>query len=147
MLLCTDGSEAADHALRAGLALLAPADRVVVLTTVEEPAVVLPYDASGLAGAAMSAQQITDLQDELVKAGQEVVDRVATGLGLESAERKVVIGDPARAIVDHANEIGATVIVMGSRGHGGFRRAVLGSVSDHVIRHAPCPVLVTGHDA
>jgi nucleotide-binding universal stress UspA family protein len=34
--------------------------------------------------------------------------------------------------------------VVGTSGHGGLRRAVMGSTSDHVIRHAPCPVLVQG---
>ncbi len=41
-----------------------------------------------------------------------------------------------------AEEIGAGLIVMGSRGLGGIRRALMGSVSDSVIRHAHCPVLV-----
>ena len=39
-------------------------------------------------------------------------------------------------------EIGAGLIVMGSRGRGGVRRALMGSVSDSVVRHAHCPVLV-----
>lgn len=147
MLLCTDGSEAADHALRMGLSLLRPTDHVIVVTAVEEPDVVLPYDASGLAGAAVSVEQLSDLQDEIVQGGHGLCDRTAQGLGLPDAERRVVVGEPARAIVELAQEVGATVIVMGSRGHGGFRRAVLGSVSDHVTRHAPCPVLVTGHEA
>jgi nucleotide-binding universal stress UspA family protein len=45
-------------------------------------------------------------------------------------------------IVGLAKELGADLIVMGCRGRGGIRRAVGGSVSDAVIRNAPCPVLV-----
>ena len=41
-----------------------------------------------------------------------------------------------------AKELQADLIVMGCRGHRGIRRAVEGSISDGVIRHAPCPVLV-----
>lgn len=46
------------------------------------------------------------------------------------------------AIVHLAEDIGAGLIVMGSRGLGGLRRALMGSVSDSVVRHAHCPVLV-----
>jgi nucleotide-binding universal stress UspA family protein len=53
-------------------------------------------------------------------------------------------GDPGRALCDFASERGATVIVAGSRGRGGIKRAVLGSVSDHLVRNAPCPVLLSG---
>jgi nucleotide-binding universal stress UspA family protein len=45
-------------------------------------------------------------------------------------------------IVEVAEEIGAGLIVMGSRGHGRLRRALLGSVSDAVVRHAHCPVTI-----
>jgi nucleotide-binding universal stress UspA family protein len=45
-------------------------------------------------------------------------------------------------IVALAEELGADLIVMGCRGHGGIRRVIEGSVSDGVIRHARCPVLV-----
>src|ERR671911_1425171 len=45
-------------------------------------------------------------------------------------------------IVALAKEFGADLIVMGCRGHRGIRRAIEGSISDAVIRHAPCPVLV-----
>jgi nucleotide-binding universal stress UspA family protein len=41
-----------------------------------------------------------------------------------------------------AEELGAGLIVMGCRGLGGVRRALMGSVSDSVVRHAHCPVLV-----
>ena len=45
-------------------------------------------------------------------------------------------------VVALAKELGVGLIVMGCRGHRGIRRAIEGSVSDGVIRHAPCPVLV-----
>ena len=48
----------------------------------------------------------------------------------------------APGIVGLAEELGAGLIVMGSRGFGGIRRALMGSASDSVVRHAHCPVLV-----
>ena len=71
------------------------------------------------------------------------MDRLRTDLGIPDAELRVLTGSPGPAICDLATELGASAIVIGSRGRGGFRRAVLGSVSDHVVRHAPCPVVVT----
>jgi nucleotide-binding universal stress UspA family protein len=48
----------------------------------------------------------------------------------------------AEQIVNLADELGVGLIVVGSRGLGGIRRALMGSVSDAVVRHAHCPVLV-----
>ena len=48
----------------------------------------------------------------------------------------------ALEIVGLAEELGAGLIVMGCRGQRGIRRAIEGSISEAVIRHAPCPVLV-----
>jgi nucleotide-binding universal stress UspA family protein len=45
-------------------------------------------------------------------------------------------------IVEVAEELGAGMIVMGSRGHGRLKRALMGSVSDAVVRHAYCPVTI-----
>jgi nucleotide-binding universal stress UspA family protein len=51
-------------------------------------------------------------------------------------------------IVALAEELGADLIVMGCRGHRGIRRAIEGSISDAVIRHAHCPVLgVRSHES
>ena len=53
----------------------------------------------------------------------------------------VLINDhPAPAVVEAA--AGAYMVVVGARGLGGFKGLVLGSVSHHVVQHAPCPVLV-----
>lgn len=51
-------------------------------------------------------------------------------------------GDPAVEIVSYGEALGADLIVMGSRGLGGLKRALMGSVSDSVVRHAHGPVLV-----
>jgi nucleotide-binding universal stress UspA family protein len=52
------------------------------------------------------------------------------------------MGEVDLEIVALAKELGVGLIVMGCRGHRGIRRAIEGSISDAVIRHAPCPVLV-----
>jgi nucleotide-binding universal stress UspA family protein len=51
-------------------------------------------------------------------------------------------GDPGEVIVDAARSEGADLIVLGTHGRHGVGRTVFGSVSDHVVRHAPCPVVV-----
>ncbi len=51
-------------------------------------------------------------------------------------------GDPADAILDVAEEIGADLIVVGNRGMTGARRFLLGSVPNKVSHHAPCSVLI-----
>ena len=50
------------------------------------------------------------------------------------------LGDPAAALLDAAR--GAALVVVGSRGLGGFSSLLLGSVGHHVAHHAPCPVVV-----
>jgi nucleotide-binding universal stress UspA family protein len=55
-------------------------------------------------------------------------------------EAVVLQGHPAKVLVDAS--AGAQLLVVGSRGHGGFPGLLLGSVSEHVIAHACCPVLV-----
>ena len=51
-------------------------------------------------------------------------------------------GDPAESIVEAAVSEGADIIVVGSHGRAALGRALIGSVSDQVVRHAPCPVMV-----
>jgi len=55
--------------------------------------------------------------------------------------RPLIVHDqPAKALLDQAS--GAAMLVVGFRGHGGFREALLGSVSQHVAHHAPCPLVI-----
>jgi nucleotide-binding universal stress UspA family protein len=72
---------------------------------------------------------------------EDVVGKIeASGVEVEGSHLKV--GRPDAEIVALAEEIGAGLIVMGARGVGGIRRALTGSVSDSVVRHAHCPVLM-----
>lgn len=74
-------------------------------------------------------------------------DTVADVLGEHpdlSVELVVREGHAAPVLVETAK--GASMLVVGSRGHGGFAGLLLGSVSEHCARHAPCPVTVM-HDS
>jgi len=70
----------------------------------------------------------------------EVVDRVDAGALAEPVKRVLVRGMAASALLDAAR--GADLLVVGSRGVGGFAGLLLGSVSQHVISHTGCPVVV-----
>jgi nucleotide-binding universal stress UspA family protein len=142
VILCTDGSELALQALRTGLGLLRPPARIVVATVVELADETLVTGVSGFAGGAMSPAQFDELRRESFAAGEHVVGQAVDALGLDGAETRVLHGHPGPALCELAAEIGASAIVMGSRGRGVLKRALLGSVSDHVVRHAPCPVMI-----
>ena len=58
---------------------------------------------------------------------------------------EVLIGDPGREIVAHAQHLDAGLVVIASHGQGGFKRLLLGSVAERVVRLAHCPVLVLKH--
>lgn len=58
----------------------------------------------------------------------------------EAVVRHVDQGQPAAVLLDHARD--AEMLVVGSRGHGGFTGMLLGSVSQNVVAHSPCPVVV-----
>ena len=88
-----------------------------------------PYDTSGLESAAR------ELLDEVVDGALADADGAAVDV-----ERIVSAGGPASSILETA--AGADLVVIGRRGLGGFQRLLLGSVSEHVARHAPCPVVV-----
>ena len=82
--------------------------------------------------------------EEIQKVLDEQVERVREAGG-SVAEAHLRTGEPDTEIVALAEELGVGLIVMGSRGLGGIRRALMGGVSDSVVRHAHCPVLVVRH--
>ena len=76
------------------------------------------------------------------KALQEIVDHVASEIGETVPEVAVFVttGEAAEELIKASHD--ADMLVVGSRGSGGFTRLLLGSVSSHVTHHAACPVVV-----
>jgi nucleotide-binding universal stress UspA family protein len=142
VLVAVDGSETSLDAARAGLALLADETPIVIVTVVEtsDPTLVT---GSGMAGGIMSAQELDVLDEGLVAEGEAALAAATAALGRRDAEGLVVRGAAASALCDLARDRDASAIVMGSRGRGGIKRALLGSVSDYVVRNAHCPVIIT----
>ncbi len=143
LILCADGSDVATQALQSGFALLRTAARVMVVTVLEhgdESAVT----GTGIAGGVMTADEFDELESSRQAEGQAILERTAATLGIANAELRVLRGDPGSTLCRLATELSADALVMGSRGRGRIRRALLGSVSEYVVRNAPCPVVVTG---
>ena len=137
ILLATDGSVDSELALSTAvdLAITTNSQLHVVqvvgpyypdLQTIRDPA----FEAM-LQGLEQEAQELLD--------GQVRKIEEAGGSVQEAHSRR---GRADQEIIDPGEEIGAGLIVMGSRGLGGVRRALMGSVSDSVVRQAHCPVLV-----
>ena len=143
VLLCTDGSELAITALRDALPVLVPADRVVMLTieTLVDPD---HQTGTGFTIGPASSRGEEQIETSGDRAAKKILDDTVAALGLKGAELMAKAGTPGEMICEVAASMHADVIVMGTNGRGGFRRAMVGSTSDHVVRHAICPVLVQG---
>jgi nucleotide-binding universal stress UspA family protein len=95
--------------------------------------------------ATTSPAHFEDVLRENRRQAQEVLDQQVKRIeesGGAGNERHLREGRAAEEIVELAEELGAGMIVMGSRGHSRLRRALMGSVSDAVVRHAHCPVAI-----
>lgn len=146
VLLCADGSTFSTNALAAGIRLLGEKRDYVLINVVEGPDV-SRFVATGLSGGVMSPAEIDYQLSQGRDAGEALLGDVAMRLGMVDHPRRLVEGAAGEEICRLAEEFDADAIVVGSRGHGGLLRAVLGSVSDHVVRHAPCTVVVARDDA
>ncbi|MFJ5921150.1 universal stress protein [Kitasatospora sp. NPDC092948] len=86
----------------------------------------------------------TDVAADAAKILAETVAEEAAQYGVEIRER-VESGNAAQILLEAAE--GADLLVLGNRGHHGFAKALLGSVSQHCVQHATCPVVVVREDA
>lgn len=84
-----------------------------------------------------------DVSDELrTQAVRKQFDQFLAEAGITGVTVVTRMGNPGLEIADYANQIGAELIVIPSHGYHGIKRLLLGSVTERVIRHAPCSVLV-----
>jgi nucleotide-binding universal stress UspA family protein len=147
IVVFTDGSDAATKAALAGVAVLQPADKVVVAIVVGyEDESALAGMGTGLDGTTLMPGDFSRLDQVREETGQAIAARTAALLAHANTEIEVLRGDPGPTLSHFAGEVSASAIVMGSRGHNRIKRALLGSVSDYVVRNAPCPVVITGPD-
>jgi nucleotide-binding universal stress UspA family protein len=139
ILLAIDGSEHSARTVDAlGFHPWPSGSTVRVISVVDQVVTATPEVAI------FSAEAIEAERQQLVQVADELTTRFANWLcssGL-TAEKKVRAGDPKSVIVDEAQEWGADLIVVGSHGHTGIKRWLLGSVAQSVVSHAPCSVYV-----
>ena len=126
ILVPVDGSPPAKRAAALAAALADGTEAVVTLLYVEVPSV------------RARARATRD------KEALETFKEATKAFGRGSIEARLVTraGDPGPTILEVAGELGPDLIVIGRRGGGRVRALVLGSVSEHVLTHAPCPVTI-----
>lgn len=148
ILVPVDGSEyshdAAEYAI--GIAKLTNG-QVIALHVVHLPAYAFAYSGSeGVSPMAIPTPLPPTLTEDEKKTAKKIVDEVkemgdAAGVKMETkiVERHPSVPD---AIIQLAKEEGVDLIVMGTKGKTAIRRFLLGSVTESVVHHAHCPVLV-----
>ena len=144
ILIATDGSDASKSIVEAACGAIAdPENTTVKIISAIEP--LAPMTAEPFA---ISAQYYGEIEAQATKHAEEFTSdaaerlkRICPNVADVSSEVFRSVG-AARAIVEAAREWDADLIVVGSHGRGFWSRALLGSVSNAVVHHAPCSVLV-----
>ena len=83
-------------------------------------------------------------RDELETSAREFVVGQVNEVHTDGVTVTAVVaqGDPSSSLIDACRRVGAEMLVLGSRGRGGFKGLLLGSVGQECASHAPCPVLI-----
>jgi len=89
------------------------------------------------------AAEVAAAEAEAMQAARRELNSLLTKIGGVIPSQGIIrMGNPADEIVETAREFGADLIVMSTHGRAGLAHMLLGSTTEHVVRHAPCPVLV-----
>lgn len=141
ILFATDGSPEAVKAARMAITLSRDlGSELHVLCVGQVPSIYAPAESGILDREFWKEMREFAKSEASERLGVEVQTIVATGGKVEKSH--IAVGRPDAEIVRLAEEIGAEMVVLGSRGLGPLRRVVLGSVSNSVVRHAHASVLV-----
>ena len=135
ILVATDGSEQAARATRTAAELAGKLGAELQGIYVGEPPVMFHPEMRGYTALYERTEQ------DARKLLEEEAERIRAS-GATVARSHLRMGRPDVEILAVAEEIGAGMVVIGSRGLGGVKRALMGSKSDSVVHHAHCPVLV-----
>jgi nucleotide-binding universal stress UspA family protein len=131
------------HAIERATALLdvSPGD-VAIVHVVQPTVLVTPVSGGPISPLAVDAELAEESNQVAVDDAHRELAATVRDLALTGATTQVVIGDPGTELCVLAEQGSFDVIVVGSHGSGFLKRVLLGSVSHHVLQHAPCPVLV-----
>jgi nucleotide-binding universal stress UspA family protein len=149
ILLASDGSESAAHATEVAVELSkkTQSELHVLYVGGEESAASLYPQAADTAWVVQ--EDLAPVQEEQGRQFEQVARKTLDAevqqvreVGGTVGQAHLRMGTPAAEIVELAEELGVGLVVVGNRGLGGIRRALMGSVSDAVVRHAHCLVLV-----
>lgn len=145
-LIATDGSEVSLDAARKAVALLRP--ETVTLLTVADTSIADDSGAGGFEGNLLSPVESERARAAILAEGDDEVTSTVEALGLDASavDHRVVEGSAGPMICQVAEDLSPDVVVVGSHGRGFIKRVVIGSVSEHVVRHCSAPVLVIRHD-
>lgn len=135
LLVPVDFSEPSRAALDYAIALARPFGSEICLLHVVE-AIVLPPDVEVVETAVLAERMNEEAAKCLAKWREEAASRAS------AVTEDLRAGTPHREIVEAAEDTNADLIIMGTHGHTGLARALIGSTAERVVRHAPCPVLV-----
>ena len=139
IIFAVDGSKESRQAVQSLAARPWPSGSVVRVLSVWQSPYVLATSSEAMGGAALE-QVAAELENEARRAVNATADLLkSSGLAIETAVRR---GDAKREIVTDAEEWRADLIALGSHGHSGIGRWLLGSTAEWVVRHAPCSVEV-----
>jgi nucleotide-binding universal stress UspA family protein len=143
ILIAYDGSADAKHAISVAASTLQPQAAVVV--SVGE-SLLTRLAAYPFAAAGMAAADINDegTSEKLAKDQADEGAKLARDAGLTDVTAKYAVAEDAvwEIIVQAADEVDASLIVLGSRGLNAVKSVLIGSVSNHVLHHAHRPVLI-----
>lgn len=135
ILVPTDASESAQRALKVAIDLAKEfGSRIVLLHVVYTPEA-MGYTLSR--GISVPQEEISIYGKEALRAALDGIDT-----GSVSIEKKQKPGHPAAAILEEIESGHIDLVVMGSRGYGAITGSLLGSVSQHVLSKAECPVMI-----
>jgi len=143
IILAIDGTKHSESAIKSISQLnLGENDELKIITVVD---LAMPMAIDLYAGYLPSSNEIENTAKEnakliLEKTKKEVSDLIGNEKLIINTE--VLIGSPESRIVETAEVFGADLIIVGSHGYNRWERLLLGSVSDSVVHHAPCSVMV-----
>ena len=143
VILATDGTEQSEAAIEITKSLnLSAGDEIRVISVVD---MALPLSVEVYAGYQPTTEEI---ENSVKENAEKILGSTGNKLNEIFAEKNISIitellhGSPESRIVEKAEETQADLIIVGSHGYNRWERLLLGSVSDSVIHHAPCSVLV-----